>query len=169
MVGRLEKLKGFQILIPVFACYPEAELWIVGTGSCEGELRRLARGQNRVRFLGRKSSRELKKLYRNAQALIVPSLCYETFGLVILEAFAQETPVIARDLGSLPELIEGSGGGFLYSSEEELRAAMERVQKQPDLRDRLGRLGRKALLQEWSEGSHISRYLGLIHQLMDQR
>ena len=169
VVGRLEKLKGFQILIPVFACYPEAELWIVGTGSCEGELRRLARGQNRVRFLGRKSSRELKKLYRNAQALIVPSLCYETFGLVILEAFAQETPVIARDLGSLPELIEGSGGGFLYSSEEELRAAMERVQKQPDLRDRLGRLGRKALLQEWSEGSHISRYLGLIHQLMDQR
>ena len=111
----------------------------------------------------------MQKLYRNAQALIVPSLCYETFGLVILEAFAQGTPVIARDLGSLPELIEPSGGGFLYSSEEELRAAIERVRKQPELRDRLGRLGRKALLQEWSEDSHVSRYLRLIHQLMDQR
>ena len=44
VVGRLEKLKGFQTLIPVFACYPEAELWIVGNGSYEGELRQLARG-----------------------------------------------------------------------------------------------------------------------------
>ena len=42
---------------------------------------------------------------------IVPSVCYETFGIVLIEAFRQGSPVIARRLGPFPEIVERSGGG----------------------------------------------------------
>ena len=62
---------------------------------------------------------ELGRLYYHALACIVPSVAYETFGLVVIEAFAQKTPAIVRDLGALPEVIQESGGGFVYRTDEE--------------------------------------------------
>lgn len=51
---------------------------------------------------------ELGTLYFHALACIVPSITYETFGMIIIEAFARKTPVIVRDLGALPEVIHDS-------------------------------------------------------------
>ena len=73
-VGRLEKIKGLQTLIPVFRRYDKAQLWIVGDGGYESQLRRLAKGSDNVRFLGYRTKDELQELYRNATALVVPSL-----------------------------------------------------------------------------------------------
>ncbi len=64
-------------------------------------------------------------LYAGAVALVVPSIGYEVFGIVALEAFARGTPAIAHDLGALTEVIEDSGGGLLYRTPAELRDAME--------------------------------------------
>ena len=55
-----------------------------------------------VHFLGHLQSQELKCLYKGAIAVIVPSLCYETFGLVSIEAFSK-TPAIVRNLGGIAE------------------------------------------------------------------
>ncbi len=168
-VGRLEKLKGFQTLIPVFAGYKRAELWIAGEGGYESTLRRMSRGNPRIRFLGQRSALELRSLYRNAIALLVPSLCCEAFGLVAIEAFAQDTPAIARRLGALAEVIEDSGGGYLYSTPGELVECMERLQQDVSLRERLGRSGAHALRTLWTEDTHISRYLELIRRLQDEK
>src|SRR5256885_16967485 len=62
----------------------------------ESSLREQAQGLKHVRFLGTVHSSEISELYRGAIAVLVPSLCYETFGLVAAEAFAHGTPVIAR-------------------------------------------------------------------------
>jgi len=88
-VGRLEKIKGLQTLIPVFRRYEKAQLWIVGDGGYAPQVRRLAKGSDNVRFLGYRTKVELQELYRNATALVVPSLSFEVFALVILEAFMQ--------------------------------------------------------------------------------
>ena len=53
--------------------------------------------------------RELSALNADAVAVLVPSLAYETFGLIGLEAFAQRTPVIAHDRGAVREVVEESG------------------------------------------------------------
>ena len=78
-VGRLEKVKGPDALIPVFQRYEKAQLLIAGEGSCQLQLRRLAQGSGNIRFLGYQSWHQLQALYRQAVALIVPSSCLEVF------------------------------------------------------------------------------------------
>ena len=164
-VGRIEKLKGVQTLIPVFRGYGKADLIIAGKGEYESRVRKLAEGAGNVRFVGHLSRDRLGKLYENAAALIVPSIAYEISTLVVFEAFRGKTPVIVNDIGGLPELVEESGGGFVYGSERELLNAMDRILDEPGLRDELGRKGHEKYLEKWSAGSHIEAYLGLIDAL----
>ncbi len=168
-VGRLEKIKGVQNLIPVFRNRSEYDLLVAGVGEYEEELRRQAKDAGNIKFLGRRDQLELRELYRNAVALIVPSICYETFGIVIIEAFAVKTPVIAHNLGALPEVIQESGGGFVYNDENHLISAMDRLAGEPDLRNELGLKGYNAYLRYWTEDAHMEQYLGLIQRVRQQR
>ena len=164
-VGRLEKLKGVQTLIPVFRRYRNAALAVAGRGSLEPTLLRLAGGSANVRFLGQQSAEQVRDLMRRAVALIVPSICLETFPTVTLEAFSQGTPAIVRDIGSLPEQIEQSGGGLVVGTDEQLLAAMDRLLADRAYRDDLGHHGYQAYMERWTPGAHIDRYLALIRGL----
>ncbi len=168
-VGRLEKIKGVQNLIPVFRSRSGYDLLVAGVGEYEAELRRQAKDASNIKFLGRLEQLELRELYRNAVALIVPSICYETFGIVIIEAFSVKAPVIAHDLGALPEVIEESGGGFTYNDQNQLLSAMDRLASEPDLRNELGLKGYNAYLRYWTEDAHMEQYLGLIQGVREQR
>ena len=164
-VGRMEKLKGLQTLIPIFRKYHKAELLIAGSGSYEPQLRRLARGHGNVRFLGYVSGPKLEALYRRAVAVIVPSLCFESFSLVVIEAFRQQTPAVVRNLGGMPELIEESGGGFIYSTDDELVAAMDQLLANPSDRRELGLRGHQAYLRRWTAEAHLKGYFDLIGEI----
>ena len=168
-VGRLEKLKGLQTLIPIFRHYRKAQLLITGTGNYEPELRRLANGSDNIRFLGFLSQQQLQVLYRQALAVIVPSLCFESFPLVIIESFREKTPVVVRNLGGMPEIIEESGGGFVYDTEEELVATMNRLLAEPSLRWNLGLHGYEACQQNWTPDAHLNRYFRLIREIASTR
>jgi glycosyltransferase involved in cell wall biosynthesis len=161
-VGRLERLKGVRGLVELFRRYDAADLVVAGDGELEQELRAAAAGLPHVRFTGRVHPRELPALYAGAVALIVPSAGFEVFGLVLLEAFAQSTPVIVHDLGALPEIVADSGGGLTYRTEAELLAAMERLRADHALRADLGERGRAAWLDRWSEEPHMAAYLDAI-------
>jgi glycosyltransferase involved in cell wall biosynthesis len=163
-VGRLEMIKGLQEVIPLFQRYDAAELVIAGAGDYEPELRALAAGNPRVRFLGRVPLEQLARYYRHALSLIVPSLCYETFGIIVIEAFRQRTPVIARRIGPLPETVEQAGGGELFSSVDELEAAMARIQRQPALRAQYAEAGYQAYVDHYSESQVVPRYLDVIRR-----
>ncbi len=113
-VGRLVKIKGVQTLIEAFRRYDGADLLIAGDGIYGEELRRQAAGLSHVRFLGRVHPSALRALYAGAVAVLVPSLVYETFGFIVLEALSQRTPAIAHDFGAVRELVEDSGGGLTY-------------------------------------------------------
>ena len=164
-VGRLEKLKGLQTLIPVFRHYQKAQLLIAGTGDYEPELKQLARDNANIRFLGYVSGQPFQTLYRRAVAVIVPSICFEVFPSVIIEAFRQQTPAIVRNLGGMPEIIEESGGGIVYDTEEELVAAMDQLLAKPSYRDELGRSGYQTYQRNWTAEVHLERYFELIHEI----
>jgi glycosyltransferase involved in cell wall biosynthesis len=168
-VGRLERLKGLHTLIPVFRGYPQARLLIAGTGREEARLRRLAAGSVSIGFLGQVPDRRLQRLYRDAVAAIVPSLCYETFGQVVLEAFRQQTPVVTRNRGALPELVEESGGGFVYDTDAELVAALDTLLGDPSRRRALGSSGYEAFQRKWTADTHVERYLALIDEIAASR
>ena len=168
-VGRLEYIKGVHRLIEVFRQRPDFQLLIAGDGDYRARLEKQAEDSSNIKFLGRLSQEGLADLYRNAIAVIVPSICYETFGIIIIEAFSYKTPVIVNDLGALPEVVEDSNGGYTYRSNEELVAAMEKVAADRELRDELGENGHRAFLKYWNEDPHIEQYLRLIGSIKDRR
>lgn len=164
-VGRLEKLKGLQTLIPVFRKFRRARLVIAGTGSYEARLRALAGGDDQVQFMGYLSSRELRMLYRGAVALLVPTLSFESFGLVLIEAFRDRTPVIARNLGGMTEIVTESRGGRLYRTEPELLAYLQELLDRPETRRELGMKGYDYLTKHWTADVHIRSYFELIREI----
>lgn len=167
--GRLEKIKGFQDAIDAMGHLPHLDLRIAGAGSYEPALRDRAKGLANVHFEGRLDAARLAALFRGARAVVVPSLVYETFGYVVLEAFAEGTPVVVRDLGALPELVAESGGGFIFASPEGLVELIDRIAADGPLRDELGANGRAARNGVWSEEEHLKRYFDLIRTLRDRK
>jgi glycosyltransferase involved in cell wall biosynthesis len=128
-VGRLTPHKGVDRLLQALPA--EAELRLVGSTGHDPRLperdyprflRYLARDRH-VEFVGTASDDLLPPLYRSAEVLVLPSVdrtCYgrpvrtsELLGLVVLEAMASGTPVIASRIGGLPEVVEDGVTGFL--------------------------------------------------------
>jgi glycosyltransferase involved in cell wall biosynthesis len=162
-VGRLEKIKGVQDIIPAFSgsAADGPDLVIVGGGEYEAALRAQAAGMERVHFTGRLAPEALPAWYSNARALIVPSLCYETFGIILIEAFRGGTPVIARRLGPFPEIV-AKGGGLLFEDETTLRAAIAELGMDPARRDALAKEARTAYEENWKEDIVITEYLDVV-------
>jgi glycosyltransferase involved in cell wall biosynthesis len=163
-VGRLERLKGVQVLLEAFRGYRDADLLIVGDGNQRAELERQAAGLDHVRFLGRAHPSELPPLYAGAIALLVPSIGYEVFGIVILEGFAQRTPAIVHDLGALPEVVREADGGLVYRTPGELVEMLGTLQRDRALRDRLGRQGYNAWRRLWTAEPHLEGYFAAIEE-----
>ncbi|MGH7504815.1 MAG: glycosyltransferase family 4 protein, partial [Longimicrobiales bacterium] len=164
-VGRLEKIKGLDDVIPAMARYPDADLLIAGDGEYGGTLRALGAGLPNVKFLGRIAPDALRALYAEAIALIVPSVCFETFGIILIEAFRQGTPVVARRIGPFPEIVETSGGGLLFERGEELPGILGRLQRGAELRARLAANAYASFQTLWTEEAVVPRYLELIAEV----
>jgi glycosyltransferase involved in cell wall biosynthesis len=107
---------------------------------------------------------QLRGLYRDAIALLVPSSVYEVFPLVVLEAYQQGTPVIAHSLGGLAEIVEQSSGGFLYHEADEMLFAMERLRVDPALRRKMGDQGYQTYQEKWSEEAHLGMYFQVLEE-----
>jgi glycosyltransferase involved in cell wall biosynthesis len=168
-VGRLERIKGLDTVIPVFAKYADADLLVIGDGEEAAGLKALAAGSERVRFLGRVPNDQLGRYYEHAIAAIVPSVGFETFGIVLIEAFRYQTPVIARRIGPFPEIVRQSRAGLLFANDEELVGAMRQLQQQPQLRVQMGEDGYQACRTRWSEDVVVNGYLELVERAARER
>lgn len=163
-VGRLEVIKGLQDLIKVWEYVTDIDLLVVGTGGYEKQLRAQAASNPRIKFLGALPQKALGVLYYHAVASIVPSITYETFGMINIESYARKTPVIARDLGALPEVIQESGGGFVYTNDIELLTGIRRLAASPTLRQELGEQGYRTFIQRWTREAHLELYFDFLRK-----
>jgi glycosyltransferase involved in cell wall biosynthesis len=163
--GRLVKPKGFQNLIPAMQNFPEYDLLIAGTGALEEKLKYQARNRPNVHFIGLLSEEELAALFERAMAVIMPSLFYETFGYVALEAFSVKIPVILNDIGALPELVEKSGAGFVYKTEIQQIEAMKNLAENETLRHEMGEKGWQFWKKHGSESAHLEMYFKILNDL----
>jgi glycosyltransferase involved in cell wall biosynthesis len=168
-VGRLARIKGLHDVIPVFRENIGADLLVIGDGVEERDLRDQAGDAEAIKFLGRIEGRALSGYYRAALALIVPSVGFETFGFVLIEAFQQGTPVIARRIGPFPEMVSRCGGGELFATRDELAAAVRRLVSDAEHRERLSRNARAGYHANWTEEKVLPIYLDVVRRAAERR
>jgi glycosyltransferase involved in cell wall biosynthesis len=111
----------------------------------------------------------VSELYAGAVAVVVPSLCYEVFPLVVAEALAHGAPVVARRIGAIPEVVEESGGGLLFDTMDECRALMGELLHDHGRRLQLAQRGRSHAATHWTEEAYLGRYLPLVDELLAER
>jgi glycosyltransferase involved in cell wall biosynthesis len=111
-LGRLVEDKGFADLLEAWDS-SFGQLLVVGDGPLRGEAEARARRDPSVKVLGQLPWSDCMDVLRSARAAVVPARSYETFGLVVVEAFAHGVPVVASRLGALAELVDDGETGAL--------------------------------------------------------
>ncbi len=138
-VGRLEKLKGVDVLLRAWKMMGDSapKLLLCGNGPMEQRCREYIakNGLESVEMMGFVPNERVREMVANSKALILPTQCYEGFPMTIAEAFAVGTPVIASDLGNAGSLVEEgvTGCKFAADSPEELKRAVVRLKGYLDL------------------------------------
>jgi glycosyltransferase involved in cell wall biosynthesis len=151
--GRMVGYKGVATLIQAMKEVQERadlELVLAGEGEDRHRLEEtVERLQVRARFTGRLERRVFIDTISRAEMLVLPTQSrLEAFGIVLLEAMACETPVLAYDTPGVNEVARC--GGRVYSSQEELSELIVRLHQSPAWRAELGRKGRRAVEENYS-------------------
>jgi glycosyltransferase involved in cell wall biosynthesis len=145
-LGGLYRDKGVMTAAKAFAKLPHIPFKFVGTGAAEQELRDfIASNQlSNLEVVGFKAGQEKLDYLRNSMFTIVPSPFYETFGMVVLEAYASGKPVVASAIGSLPYIVHPDQTGLLFQRQDadDLAAKIRWLYDRPEEIARMGRNGR---------------------------
>ncbi len=112
-------------MLQAFAEMQDKHLVIAGTGTQLKEYKAIA--TDNIEFAGFLNRENLATVTRKAKAVIVPSQWYETFGMIIAEAYVAHTPVIVGEIGNIAALVDDGKTGikFKYDSTESLKNAVE--------------------------------------------
>ncbi len=147
-IGRLSPEKGLDVLIDACKQLAAPAVRIVGTGPLADRVVP-AFGE---RYLGYRERQEVLQLLGNAAFLVAPSTCYETFGLVGIEAFSCGTPVIASRRGSFGELVTDGVTGLLFEpgDAQDLARKIEWALTHPDAMREMGRAARAEYLSRYT-------------------
>ena len=138
-VGRLGAEKGVGTVVDAATRLGDVDLVVAGDGDDRAELE--ARAGPRVRFVGHVTPGEVQRLMLGARALVFPSMSYEAFGLVLVEAMAAGLPVLASDLGGTPDLVGAHAGLLLPPGDTDAWTAAFRLDEA--FLDAAGRAGRE--------------------------
>lgn len=171
MLATYEERKGHAFLLEAFRevvkAFPDVQLRICGHGKPK-ERRRVA---DLVKHLGLEDSVSLAEfvsdttaLIAHAAVLVVPSQSFESFGLTIVEAMAIGTPVVATDVGGIPEVLADSSAGYVCAKDDAVAfaAAMKRILGDPALAAELGKNGRKTYESRFTAARMAEQYRAML-------
>jgi glycosyltransferase involved in cell wall biosynthesis len=169
--GRLSQEKGIGLLIKAFLeiseRLPQWRLKIVGHGPEREKLENLTKGHQEIEFLGKKSGRQLKEIISEAYAVIVPSLCPETFSYSTLESFALAKPVLAARRGGIPELIKNKKTGLLFRPDrpDDLRKKIVWAIYHPREMKEIGKAAQKEAFNKYNPENHYQKLIRIYERI----
>lgn len=170
-VGRLEEIKGPQLVVQAMEQLPDRQLLVIGDGPLKNRLEDYVKAHHmqNVTFLGRLSSAELSGYYDRAKAVISSSLCYESFPMVLTEAYSHGVPVIAGAFGNMKELVrEGvTGFHFSYNSADSLAEAVQKLDRAG--KDALGHNARAFYEDNLTAEKNLEILEGIYLQLLEKK
>lgn len=171
-LGRLSAEKGVWTLVRAFEVLKDPLLKIAGTGPLEAALKDYvrARGIKNIEFVGFKTGVEKWELLRGSLFSVVPSEWYETFGMVVLEAYAAGKPVIGSNLGSLPYVIEDRRSGLLFQpgNVNDLAEKVGHLLAKPAELETMGRYARKLVETKYSPEESYRNLIGIFDRMRRQ-
>ncbi len=170
-VGRLTEEKGVKILLAAWErLQGKVPLKIVGDGPLASSVVEAAERGLGVTWLGKQSKTQVYALMKQARMLIVPSIWYESFPMVIVEAYATGCPVLASNLGSLSALIDhGRTGLHLRPNDSgDLAAAAEWAWAHPGEMAAMGREARREFERKYTAERNHEMILK-IYRLAEER
>jgi glycosyltransferase involved in cell wall biosynthesis len=164
-VAYLIPAKGVDVVVRALADLPaHVRLWVVGDGPELGRLQAQAGDlgvQDRVRFLGLQSM--VQPFLQAADAFVCPSRWAEAAGLVNLEAQATGLPVLASDIGGIPEYVADGQSGFLFpvGDHDQLADHVRRLAGDTELCREMGRMARARACRDFSVEARLGDFLAL--------
>lgn len=124
-VGRLDKLKGIDLLLKAWEQIKDSDLIICGTGPEEEACRESIKKKklSNVHMKGLVSNSQAMEIIAESRALILPTQLYEGFPMTVVESFAVGTPIIGSNIGNVADLIKDGINGmkFTFNSSENLK------------------------------------------------
>lgn len=167
-VGRLSPEKGVATLLAAWKHLgPQGvRLRIVGDGPLRSTVEEAASRIPGVSYLGPRSNPDMLELVGAAQALIIPSEWYETFGRVAIEAYAKGTPVIASRIGAVAEIVEHTHTGLLYTpgDVQELVGTVQSAVRQPQEWNQIGANARRRFETSYTAEQNCDQLLAIYAQ-----
>jgi glycosyltransferase involved in cell wall biosynthesis len=162
--------KGVETLLEAVRLSP-CKLILAGSGPHENAIRQKIKdmGLDHATMVGFKSGAELSALIRNARVVIVPSEVYETFGLVVVEAYAAGKPVIAANIGALPELVTAERGVlFEPGNASDLASKLRDLFPNTELLSQMGRAGREYVIKNHDPKAHVASIVDIYKRTLDR-
>lgn len=160
LIAELRKIKGIDILIKVIPVViesiPDLSVYLAGYGYQKNELENLVKKlklEKHVKFLGFISEKNKYQYYKSSKIIVIPSR-WDVLPITLYEAMASGKPVVASNVGGIPDAIDDGKTGFLFESENEVDLAEKIVKllKDKKLRDEMGKSAKEKAKQfEWSK------------------
>lgn len=174
VIKRLDRKYGIEYLIKAFALvekrYSDTRLLIVGDGSLRSKLKKLAFQlgcDKKIKFLGNVPHFQIPKILNEMDIFVMPSL-QESFGVAALEASACQLPVIASNVGGVPEVILDKKTGLLIPPQDPsaIAEAVIYLIENPDLRQKLGEFGRNFVMKNYDWHENAKRMENLYQKVL---
>ncbi len=169
-IGRLSTEKGIEVLLEAFSG-TSFKLKIAGDGPLKKLVLNYTAKYSNIEYLGPMLFSDLDKEIRLSSAVIVPSVCYETFGLTIIEAFARHTSTIVSDIGTFKEIVHNDFNGLCFKTGDKndlinkLKTWSELSEEQ---KSRIRVQGFNDFMQKYTYESGLERLTEIYQKLLKQ-
>ena len=169
--GRITEEKGVDTVVRAYEKLPEYQLKIMGDDTTDEavRLKKYIRDRNikNIEFIGFKCGSELEEIIRKSRFSIIPSIWYDNLPNTALESFQYGKPVIASNIGSLPELVEDKYNGFLFKPGD-VEDLIEKIKLFDDekLVEQMGDNSRDILNRKFSLKTHYDTLLNIFNTLV---
>ncbi|MGC8856754.1 MAG: glycosyltransferase family 4 protein [Anaerolineae bacterium] len=169
--GRLSAEKGISTLLRAWKILGAIPLMIAGDGPLRGRVEEFAQKNTTVRCLGHQEHRDVQRLIRSARFVIVPSVCYENFPMIVVEAFSNGVPVMATRLGAMQELIRDGETGVLFApgNPVDMASKVEWLWSRPMESARMGQNARAEYEQKYTPARNLTLLLDIYSRAMEAR
>ena len=171
--GRISEEKGVETAVKAYEKMPDKQLKIMGDDTTEEGIRLKnyvkEKGLTNIEFLGFKSGTELENVIKAARFTLIPSIWYDNLPNTALESFQYSKPVIASNIGSLPELVNDGENGYLFipGDAEDLAKKIKLLDDDEKIKY-MGRKSRERLENRFAPKAHYDALMNIFEMVTNK-